>query len=89
MLAGSEARPEHARALSTSAQRSAARTGAPGTRAAPEGVDLARTVEALGLADRANEEIAATGARPRRFSELGSTHSPRASGAWRSSRPTE
>ena len=36
-----------------------------------EGVDLARRVGALGLAERANEEIAATGARPRKVLQTG------------------
>jgi DNA-binding NarL/FixJ family response regulator len=36
-----------------------------------EGVDLARTVGALALAKRANEEIAATGARPRKVLQTG------------------
>jgi hypothetical protein len=45
------------------------------------GVDLARRIGALGLAGRAYEDIAATGARPRRILRRGSTRSPRASGA--------
>jgi DNA-binding NarL/FixJ family response regulator len=35
------------------------------------GVDLARRVGAIGLAERANEEIAATGARPRKVLQTG------------------
>ena len=89
MLAGSEARLEHARALvdlGAALRRANQRTEA--RERLREGVDLARGVGALGLAERANEEIAASGARPRRSSGRGSTRSPRASGAWRSSRPT-
>jgi DNA-binding NarL/FixJ family response regulator len=36
-----------------------------------EGVDLARRMGAFGLAERANEEIAATGARPRNVVHTG------------------
>jgi DNA-binding NarL/FixJ family response regulator len=36
-----------------------------------EGVDLARRMGAFGLAERANEEIAATGARPRNVVQTG------------------
>src|SRR4029453_10319816 len=36
-----------------------------------EGVDLAQKLGAFGLAGRANAEIAATGARPRRASQVG------------------
>jgi DNA-binding CsgD family transcriptional regulator len=36
-----------------------------------EGVDLARRIGAFGLAERANEEIAATGARPRNVVQTG------------------
>jgi DNA-binding CsgD family transcriptional regulator len=72
VLAGSEARLEHARALvdlgaalSRANQRTEARARL------REGVDLARSVGAFGLAERANEEIAATGARPRKVLQTG------------------
>jgi DNA-binding CsgD family transcriptional regulator len=72
VLADSEARLEHARALvdlgaalRLANQRTQARARL------REGVDLARTVGALGLAERANEEIAATGARPRKVLRTG------------------
>jgi hypothetical protein len=89
VLAGSEARLEYARmlvdlgaALRCANQRTEARERL------REAVDLARRAGAFGLAERANDEIAATGARPRKVLQTGSTHSPRASGAWPSSRPT-
>jgi DNA-binding CsgD family transcriptional regulator len=66
VLAGSESRLEHARALvdlgaalRRGNQRSEARERL------REGVDLARTTGAFGLARRGNDEIAATGVRPR------------------------
>jgi DNA-binding CsgD family transcriptional regulator len=72
VLAGSEARLEHARALvdlgaalRRANQRSEARAWL------REGVDLARSVGAYGLAERANDEVAATGARPRRVVQTG------------------
>ncbi len=72
VLAGSNARLEHAHALvdlgaalRRANQRTEARERLRG------GVDLARTVGALGLAERANEEIAATGARPRKVLQTG------------------
>ena len=72
VLAGSEARLEHARALvdlgaalRRANQRSEAREPL------REGVDLARRVGAFGLAQRANDEIAATGARPRKVLQTG------------------
>jgi DNA-binding CsgD family transcriptional regulator len=72
VLAGSEARLEHARALvdlgaalRRANQRSEARDRL------REGVDLARRVGAFGLAGRANEEVAATGARPRKVLQTG------------------
>ena len=71
LLAGSEARLEHARALVDLGQRSAARTRAEARERLREGVDLARTVGAFALAERANEEIAATGARPRKVLQTG------------------
>jgi DNA-binding CsgD family transcriptional regulator len=71
-LASSEARLEHARALvdlgaalRRANQRMEARDRL------REGVDLARRVGAFGLAERANEEIAATGARPRKLLQTG------------------
>jgi DNA-binding CsgD family transcriptional regulator len=72
MLAGSEARLEHARALvdlGAALRRANQRTEA--RELLREAVDLARKVGALGLAARANEEIAATGARPRKILQTG------------------
>ena len=72
LLAGSEARLEHARALvdlGAALRRANQRTEA--RERLREGVDLARRVGAFGLADRANEEIAATGARPRKVLRTG------------------
>ena len=72
MLAGSEARLEHARALvdlGAALRRANQRTEA--RERLREGVDLARRIGALGLAERANEEIAATGARPRKVLRTG------------------
>jgi DNA-binding NarL/FixJ family response regulator len=72
VLAGSEARLEHARALVElgAALRRANRRSEARERLR-EGVDHARRVGALGLAERANEEIAATGARPRKVLRTG------------------
>jgi DNA-binding CsgD family transcriptional regulator len=72
LLAGSEARLEHARALvdlGAALRRTNRRTEA--RERLREGVDLARRVGALGLAGRANDEIAATGARPRKALQTG------------------
>jgi DNA-binding CsgD family transcriptional regulator len=72
VLAGSEARLEHARALvdlGAALRRANQRTEA--RERLREGVDLARRVGAFGLAGRANEEIAATGARPRKIRQTG------------------
>jgi DNA-binding CsgD family transcriptional regulator len=72
VLAGSEARLEHARALvdlGAALRRANQRTEA--RERLREGVDLALRIGALGLAERANEEIAATGARPRRVLQTG------------------
>jgi DNA-binding CsgD family transcriptional regulator len=72
VLAGSEARLEHARALvdlGAALRRANQRTEA--RERLREGVDLARRVGALGLAARANDEIAATGARPRKVLQTG------------------
>jgi DNA-binding NarL/FixJ family response regulator len=72
VLAGSEARLEHARALvdlGAALRRANQRTES--RERLREGVDLARRVGALGLAGRANEEIAATGARPRKVFQTG------------------
>ena len=72
VLAGSEARLEHARALvdlGAALRRANRRTAA--RERLREGVDLARSVGALGLAGRANDEIAATGARPRKVIQTG------------------
>jgi DNA-binding CsgD family transcriptional regulator len=72
LLAGSQARLEHARALvdlGAALRRANQRTEA--RERLREGVDLARTVGAHGLAERANDEIAATGARPRKVLRTG------------------
>jgi DNA-binding CsgD family transcriptional regulator len=72
VLAGSKARLEHAHALvglGAALRRANQRTEA--RERLREGVDLARTVGALALAERANEEIAATGARPRKVLQTG------------------
>ena len=72
VLAGSEARLKHARALvdlGAALRRSNQRREA--RERLREGVDLAGRLGAHGLAERANEEIAATGARPRRVLQTG------------------
>jgi DNA-binding NarL/FixJ family response regulator len=72
VLARSEARLEHARALvdlGAALRRANQRTEA--RERLREGVELARKVGAFGLAGRANEEIAATGARPRKVLQTG------------------
>jgi DNA-binding CsgD family transcriptional regulator len=72
VLAASEARLEHARALvdlGAALRRANQRTDA--RERLREGVDLALAIGALGLAQRANEEIAASGARPRRVLRTG------------------
>jgi DNA-binding CsgD family transcriptional regulator len=72
VLAGSDARLEHARALvdlGAALRRANRRTEA--RERLREGVDLALRMGAFGLAERANEEIAATGARPRRVLRTG------------------
>ena len=72
VLAGSDARLEHARALvdlGAALRRANRRTEA--RERLREGVDLARSVGALRLAGRANDEIAATGARPRKALQTG------------------
>jgi DNA-binding NarL/FixJ family response regulator len=72
VLAGSEARLEHARALvDLGAALRRANHRAEARERLRESVDLARRVGALGLARRANEEIAATGARPRKVLQTG------------------
>jgi DNA-binding CsgD family transcriptional regulator len=71
-LAGSEARLEHARALvdlGAALRRANHRTEA--RERLREGVDLAQELGAFGLAERANDEIAATGARPRKVLQTG------------------
>jgi DNA-binding NarL/FixJ family response regulator len=72
VLAGSRARLEHARALVDlgaalhhANQRSEAR------QLLRDGVDLARRIGAFGLAARANDEVTATGARPRKVLQAG------------------
>ena len=80
VLAGSEARLEHARALidlGAGLRRTNQRTEA--RQRLREGVHLARRVGAFGLAERANEEIAATGARPRKVLQHGARRHPTAS----------
>jgi DNA-binding CsgD family transcriptional regulator len=72
VLAGSQARLEHARALvdlGAALRRANQRTEA--RERLREGVGLARTLGAFGLAERANKEIAATGARPRKVLRTG------------------
>jgi DNA-binding CsgD family transcriptional regulator len=72
VLAGSEARLEHARALvdlGAALRRANQRTEA--RERLREGIDLARTAGAFGLAERANDEIAATGVRPRNVLRTG------------------
>jgi DNA-binding CsgD family transcriptional regulator len=72
VLAGSEARLEHARALvdlGAALRRENRRTEA--RQRLREGVDLALRCGAFGLAGRANEEIAATGPRPRKILQTG------------------
>ena len=72
VLAGSEARLKHARALvdlGAALRRANKRTEA--RERLREGVDLARKLGAFGLAGRANDEIAATGARPRKALQTG------------------
>src|SRR5262249_27658383 len=69
---GSEARVKYARALvdlGAALRRANRRTEA--RQRLREGVDLALKVGAFGLAGRANEEIAATGARPRKVLQTG------------------
>ena len=72
VLAGSAARLEHARALvdlGAALRRANQRTEA--RERLREGVDLALRIGAFGLAGRANDEIAATGARPRKVLQTG------------------
>jgi DNA-binding CsgD family transcriptional regulator len=72
LLAGSEARLEYAHALvdlGAALRRANQRTEA--RERLREGVDLARRLGAFGLCRRANEEIAATGARPRKVLRTG------------------
>jgi DNA-binding CsgD family transcriptional regulator len=72
VLAGSQARLKYARALvdlGAALRRENRRTEA--RERLREGVDLAQRSGAFGLAGRANEEIAATGARPRRVLQTG------------------
>jgi DNA-binding CsgD family transcriptional regulator len=72
VLAGSDARLEYAHAivdLGAALRRANERTEA--RELLREGVDLARTIGAFRLAERANDEIAATGARPRKVLQTG------------------
>jgi DNA-binding CsgD family transcriptional regulator len=72
VLAGSQGRLDHARAVvDLGAALRRANQRAEARRLLREGVDLARQVGALGLAERANDEIAATGARPRNVLQTG------------------
>jgi hypothetical protein len=72
VLAGSNARLEHAHALvDLGAALRRANQPTEARQRLRGGVDLARTVGALALAERANEEIAATGARPRKVLQTG------------------
>jgi DNA-binding CsgD family transcriptional regulator len=72
VLAGSEAGLEHARAVvDLGATLRRANRRAEARELLREGVDLARKVGAFGLAERANGEIAATGARPRKVLRTG------------------
>jgi DNA-binding CsgD family transcriptional regulator len=72
VLAGSQARLRYARALvdlGAALRRENRRTEA--RERLREGVDLALRCGAFGLAERANQEIAATGARPRKVLQTG------------------
>jgi len=72
VLAGSEARLKYARALvdlGAALRRANRRTEA--RERLRQGVDLALRIGAFGLAGRANEEITATGARPRKVLQTG------------------
>ena len=72
ILSGSEARLAHTHALvdlGAALRRANQRTEA--RERLREGVDLARRLGAFGLCRRANEEIAATGARPRKILRTG------------------
>src|SRR5215813_647806 len=72
VLAGSPAGLEHARAVvDLGAALRRANRRAEARELLREGVDLARKVGAFGLAERANGEIAATGARPRKVLRTG------------------
>jgi tetratricopeptide (TPR) repeat protein len=75
VLAGSGARLKYARALVDlgAALRRANRLTEARERLR-QGVDLALRIGAFGLAGRANEEITATGARPRKVLQTGLTH---------------
>jgi DNA-binding CsgD family transcriptional regulator len=72
VLAGTEAQLKYARALvdlGSALRRENQRTEA--RERLREGVDLAQRIGAFGLAGRGNEEIAATGARPRKVLQTG------------------
>src|SRR5262249_31717485 len=72
VLAGSEAQLEYARALvDLGAVLRRANQRIEARERLREGVELARRLGAFGLAGRANEEIAATGARPRSVVQTG------------------
>ena len=89
VLAGSEARLEHARALvdlGAALRRANRRTEA--RERLREGVDLARTLGAFGLAGGRTKRSPRPVRGRERSSRPGSTRSPRAGGAWHSSRLT-
>ena len=67
VLAAANARLEQARALVELGAASAATASARGARPAAEGVELAHRAGAPSLVERGNEELAATGARPRKL----------------------
>jgi DNA-binding CsgD family transcriptional regulator len=72
VLAGSQARLEHARVLvdlGAALRRANRRTEA--RESLREGIDLAQSLGAFRLAERANDEIAATGAKPRKVFPTG------------------
>jgi len=72
VLAGSQARLAHTRALvDLGAALRRANRRAEACKFLRAGVDLAREVGAFGLAERANDEIAAAGARPRKVRRTG------------------
>ena len=71
VLAGSESRLEHARALVDSALPCAERISEPRHVSGSARASISRDGSARSLAERANDEIAATGARPRKVLQTG------------------